>query len=552
MAAIVPPAPSEYVQINKSYLESLHTFFDQVVNKQEKPRVSGLTAIKKLAEGAAGIRKPTATPIIVKEPLDFITGMIAANDYAMFEGNYLTRKNNFLRNESLSSEIKKKVGTIYDVISMILASVYSDDNNSRINYLNAAKIHIDSLAHIDSYKEVLKAKCETFKTIKLIRFDPNKIFSEKFAGTSDHKIGKYLEGAIGITTINTFVNDYVTKLSTTINTKDTTTEDSTKVTFTINIEGTDKTFRNMFASGNNSDCGIHSILTAFSENFRKLDSKEEKNTFATFFRKTVGYLASVKQYSERETRNIDKLSYKKELLERKYRFFTESVYLDTFDLADITNFFKINYLQHERKTTTEDFINNINTIETKEYILISNLSGNHFTPIKNTTDNTYIFDETIKTALLNKFGLKDRGKIICQFHNNDILRDTTAGVDNKEKYKIVSYGDADKEENCSSIKIRNLSDNGTNILDKTTLDSATSKLEIKKENFDVELGKYELIFRGNEAERITFLTRKTIENLDSVTAIPIPTVGGSRKIRKTRSFRKATRKTRKAIKHRKH
>ena len=401
---------SEYVQINKSYLESLHGFFDQVVNK-EKPSVSGLTAIKKLAKGAAGITKPSAISRISDEISTFINEMLAANNYETFEGNYLGRKNNYLLDKRLTGSINAIINNIYSAMSMILASVYSDDNVSKKKYLDEIVNYIDSLKNINSYKEALKTKCGTFKSKTLITFDPNYEFKKVFSDSSDIKIGKYLDGTIDKNIINTFVNDYAVKKTLAMTVSDTTKDDDTVVEITINISGSDKKFRNMFASGENSDCGIHSILTAFSEIFRKLSNQDEKNTFATFFRKTVGYLASVKQYSEREKKKKNTLYYKKELLERKYRFFTRSIYLDVHDLADITNFFKVNYLQHEKKEPGENFITNINTIESKEYILISNLSGNHFTPIKNKTDNNYIFDESIKDALLEKFKLKGGGEI---------------------------------------------------------------------------------------------------------------------------------------------
>lgn len=171
----------------------------------------------------------------------------------------------------------------------------------------------------------------------------------------------------------------------------------------------------MFSSGNNSDCLIHTFLTATCPAFRRL-AQADKNAFATWVRLYVLPASPVLQRKFADDSPDDgELGGKTVGEEARLRFFTAGEFLADIDIGQIAMIYQVNILTFEKQAGQQTVRLSIGSSaalqpNTPVYMFM-NASGAHFESVRTDTGSytiplslaydilTIITEDTVKEAV---------------------------------------------------------------------------------------------------------------------------------------------------------
>ena len=361
---------------------------------------------------------------------------------------------------SVSEKDKLPIYELLKILSRIYYSIYADTNEEKNTFLIDVKEYVyDSLFH-ENIKQILLNKIESIETSPIKEFveakQPSEISNKSFSQ------------------INEWVKKYITKNKISCNpVKETIKHAVTDYNFSINSIN----YTKMFSSGSNSDCMIHSLLTASSPSFRKIKSQGDKDTLATYFRKNVFYQDSIKHNID--TNPMNEIERKVKNWKGKFLCFTPGIYLESYQLGSFSDIYKFVVLINELNLTYNIISDNA---EKKIGIFMANTGGGHFESFRRTkkidNNDPYIFtrDELleIQSSMVNP-AQREISSNRCKFKNYDIIEHKTS----KEKFVVINLIFPDQNPNqtyvsCSSIITVPLLKNDDSII------SLAEILEIKK------------------------------------------------------------------------
>ena len=323
-------------------------------------------------------------------------------------------------------------------------------------------------------------------------------------------------------------------------------------------------YKNMYSSGSNSDCMIHSILTASSPSFRKIKNQSDRDTIATTFRKNVFYKDSIKSAALVDP--IGEIRRKQTNWKGKFLCYIPGLYLEAFQLGSFSDTYNFCVLMNELGQTYNIIADNA---AKKTGIFLSNKGGGHFESVRRYQqvgkNDPYLFtrDEllTIQSTKVNPKHRNIRSNL-CMFIGYDIIEKS----DTKIKYVVIErifpVSQSAISVNCSSIRIVSLiKPDKTKITEKDileirALDTGKTKGEyIAKttEIKDTEFENYNII--SSEVVNKDFNSRasKIIEEPAVAPAVPNPrkTKGGNyKKNKKTRKHNAKKRPSKKSSRRR--
>jgi hypothetical protein len=338
---------------------------------------------------------------------------------------------------SVSEEDKLPIYELLKILSRIYYSIYADTNEEKNIFLNDVIVYVnDSVFHI-SIKQILLKKIKSIEDSSIQEFveakQPSQIINKSFSQINEwvekyNKSNKLVCYAVK-ETIDSAVTDY---------------------NFSINSIN----YTKMFSSGSNSDCMIHSLLTASSPSFRKIISQHDKDKLATYFRKNVFYQDSIKRNID--TNPMNEIERKVKNWKGKFLCFTPGIYLEAYQLGLFSDIYKFVVLINELNLTYNIISDNA---EKEIGIFMANTGGGHFESFRRTKkiDNKdpYIFtrDELleIQSSMVNP-AQREISSNRCKFKNYDIIEHNRT----KEKFVVINLIFPDQKPNetyvsCSSI-----------------------------------------------------------------------------------------------------
>ena len=338
---------------------------------------------------------------------------------------------------SVSEEDKLPIYELLKILSRIYYSIYADTDEEKNTFLFNVKGYVDASLFHKSIKQILLEKIKIIETSPIKEFDEAKQPSQ----ISDKSFNE----------INEWVKKYITKNKISCNpVKETIKHAVTDYNFSINSIN----YTKMFSSGSNSDCMIHSLLTASSPSFRKIKSQGDKDTLATYFRKNVFYQDSIKHNID--TNPMNEIERKVKNWKGKFLCFTPGIYLESYQLGSFSDIYKFVVLINELNLTYNIISDNI---EKKLGIFMANTGGGHFESFCRTkkidNNDPYIFtrDELleIQSSMVNP-AQREISSNRCTIKNYDIIEHKRK----KEKFVVINLIFPDQKPNetyvsCSSI-----------------------------------------------------------------------------------------------------
>ena len=338
---------------------------------------------------------------------------------------------------SVSEENKLPIYELLKILSRIYYSIYADTNEEKNTFLIDVKAYVYDSLFNESIKQILLEKIEIIETSPIKEFfeakQPSEISNKSFSQ------------------INDWVKNYNTKNKISCDPEKETIDPAvTDYNFSINSIN----YTKMFSSGSNSDCMIHSLLTASSPSFRKIILQRDKDKLATYFRKNVFYQDSIKHNID--TNPMNEIERKVKNWKGKFLCFTPGIYLESYQLGSFSDIYKFVVLINELNLTYNIISDNI---EKKLGIFMANIGGGHFESFRRTkkidNNDPYIFtrDELleIQSSMVNP-AQREISSNRCNFKNYDIIEHKRK----KEKFVVINLIFPDQNPNqtyvsCSSI-----------------------------------------------------------------------------------------------------
>jgi len=269
-------------------------------------------------------------------------------------------------------------------------------------------------------------------------------------------------------------------------------KDNVKVTGSLTVDSVN--YNVMFSSGSNSDCMIHSILTASSPSFRRIREQDDRYPIATLFRKNVFYSDSIKSAAAVDSKQ--EMDRKQKNWKSKFLCYTPGLYLEAFQLGTFSDTYNFCVLMNELDITYNIIADNASK---QIGIFLANKGGGHFESVRRSTEgktDPYIFtrDELLAIQATKVDPRhKNTHSNPCEYKAFDLIENSK-----KERFVVVEaiFPNSQVKVDCSGIRtIPFLKSDGTKVkltdiaairdLDKfkTRAEYIAKTIEIKRPEF---------------------------------------------------------------------
>ena len=491
------------------------------------------------APASASVPAPPASTVYTQWQLGHIANLLKVNSTEdIYNKDY--REYNALQLDSTHTEGEKQV--IYDlieVLTFIYYSLYADKKDEKGPYLDSIieevinkKISFDA-----DIKRTLNEKIETVKKQSIVDIPVSKKPSE--IAVKEFK------------NIEVWVADYIKKHTITMDPKDNVKECTSKP---CEFDVTGIKYKKMFSSGNNSDCMIHSILTASSPSFRKIKHQGDRDPIATEFRTNVFYKDSIKSVALVDP--IGEIRRKQTNWKGKFLCYSPGLFLEAFQLGSFSDTYNFCVLMDELGQSYNIIADNA---AKKTGIFLSNKGGGHFESVRRSipigTADPYLFTRHELLAIqLTKVNPKHANisSNKCNFLSYDIIEHTVTKV----KYIVIELIFPEdlqaRTVDCSSIRVITfLKDDKSkrteqDILQIRSLDKFRTQEQYKNQSTEIP---------ESEFKNYTIISRQIVDKdynsrADKVLPVGAETGGKHKKNKNTRKHNAKKRPSKKSSRRR--